>query len=360
MGSPLGPLFANIFMDEFEQSNMEKLTELGVAKWMRYVDDVFAIIENELQSETILQQLNTQHSNIKFTIETEKQNKLPFLDTKITRKDKELTTTIYHKPKFTGVYLNWTSLTSRKYKISLIYCLCDRIWKICQAQEDRDLELKKLKQILAKNEYPDHIINQEIEKFVKNRTTNEQQQTPQTQQATVEKTKKYIVLPYSNNKVDAFADKLTKLVNETFDVELRVAFKAPNEIGKMFPFKDNIKEKHAHSMVVYKITCDTCKQSYIGKTKRILIHRIKEHANDSKDSAIQTHRKEFPTHDIDPYNIEIIDRADTNYKVELKEALHINTKKPELNTQHAAAYKRKNKKDLFKKNLRTFIIAQHS
>ena len=61
---------------------------------------------------------------------------------------------------------------------------------------------------------------------------------------------------------------------------------------------------------------------------------------------IQTHRKEFPTHDIDPYNIEIIDRADTNYKVELKEALHINTKKPELNTQHAAAYKRKNKKDL--------------
>ena len=91
-------------------------------------------------------------------------------------------------------------------------------------------------------------------------------------------------------------------------------------------------------------------QPYIGKTKRILIHRIKEHANDSKDSAIQTHRKEFPTHDIDPYNIEIIDRADTNYKVELKEALHINTKKPELNTQHAAAYKRKNKK-IFSKRI---------
>ena len=56
----------------------------------------------------------------------------------------------------------------------------------------------------------------------------------------------------------------------------------------------------------------------------------------------------------------VIDRADTNYKVELKEALHINTKKPELNIQHAAAYKRKNKKDPFKKNLRTLIIAQHS
>jgi hypothetical protein len=86
------------------------------------------------------------------------------------------------------------------------------------------------------------------------------------------------------------------LVNETFDVELRVAFKAPNEIGKLLPFKDNIKETHAHSMVVYKITCDTCNQAYIGKTKRTLIHRIKEHDNEAKDSAIQTHRKEFPTH----------------------------------------------------------------
>ncbi len=108
-----------------------------------------------------------------------------------------------------------------------------------------------------------------MDNSLKNRTKREQQQTPQ---ATVEKQKKYIVLPYSNNKVDAFADRLIKLVNETFDVELRVAFKTPNEIGKLFPFKDNIKETHAHSMVVYKITCDTCNQAYIGKTKRILIH----------------------------------------------------------------------------------------
>jgi len=239
MGSPLGPLFANIFMDEFEQSKMKKLTELGVKIWLRYVDDVFAIIEHESQSDAILDYLNKQHINIKFTIESEKHSKLPFLDTKVTRKQNEFTTTIYHKPTFTGVYLNW--FTSRKYRISLVYCLCDRKWKICQNQQDRDLELKKLKQILAKNEYPDHIINKEIDKFIENRTTKEQQQTPQEQQATVEKQKKYIVLPYSNNKVDAFADRLTKLVNETFDVELRVAFKAPNEIGKLFPFKDNIK-----------------------------------------------------------------------------------------------------------------------
>ena len=47
MGSPLGPLFANIFMDEFEQKHMEKLKELGVDTWMRYVDDVFSLIKSD-------------------------------------------------------------------------------------------------------------------------------------------------------------------------------------------------------------------------------------------------------------------------------------------------------------------------
>ena len=47
-----------------------------------------------------------------------------------------------------------------------------------------------------------------------------------------------------------------------------------NEIGKLFPFKDNIKEKHAQSLVVYRLTCGICKQTYIGKTERILAHRI--------------------------------------------------------------------------------------
>jgi hypothetical protein len=63
-----------------------------------------------------------------------------------------------------------------------------------------------------------------------------------------------------------------------------------NEIGKLFPFKDNIKEKHAQSLVVYGLTCETCKQTYIGKTGRILAHKIKEHQNPKRDSAIRTHR----------------------------------------------------------------------
>ena len=132
MGSPLGPLFANAFMDEFESKHMGKLVELGIQAWLRFVDDVFATLVSKESAQKILGFLNKQHPNIRFTIEVEKNKKLPFLDTCVTRKSTGFTTNIYHKKTFTRVYLNWRSLTSRKYKISLIQCLCDRIWRICQ------------------------------------------------------------------------------------------------------------------------------------------------------------------------------------------------------------------------------------
>ena len=241
------------------------------------------------------------------------------------------------------------------------------------------MELEKLKTILAKNEYPESIINKEISKFVERKLRDEQQppdelqhqsqpqqqhqsqpqQQPQTQKQPEQtsKQRRFIVLPYSNYKVEEFAERLTKLVNNTFpQVDLKVAFKAPNEIGKLFPFKDNIKEPHLQSLVVYRIKCATCGDEYIGKTERILTHRIKEHNNAKKDSAIQMHKRENPSHQIDATDIEILDKADNNFKLMLKEMLHINKLKPVLNTQHAAKYKKD--KTLFNSQLNTIIIAR--
>ncbi len=56
--------------------------------------------------------------------------------------------------------------------------------------------------------------------------------------------------------------------------------------------------------------------------------------------------------------IEIIDKADNNFKLMLKEMLHINKLKPMLNTQHAAAYKKRNKEEMFISQLNTIIIAR--
>jgi hypothetical protein len=47
MGSPLGPLFANIFMADLEKKTMEQLSRLGVNKWLRYVEDIFATLKDK-------------------------------------------------------------------------------------------------------------------------------------------------------------------------------------------------------------------------------------------------------------------------------------------------------------------------
>jgi hypothetical protein len=59
-----------------------------------------------------------------------------------------------------------------------------------------------------------------------------------------------------------------------------------NEIGKKFPFKININEIQEQSLVEYKIKCPACNEIYIGKTERILAHRIKEHNSKYKKNRI--------------------------------------------------------------------------
>jgi len=123
MGSPLGPLFANAFMSDFEEKHIGKLREMGLNIWLRYVDDVYATVKSKGVEEEILLYLNSQHPNIRFTMELENGDSMPFLDVRVIRRVNKYETTVYHKKTFTGVYLNWTSLTSRKYKVGLIKCL---------------------------------------------------------------------------------------------------------------------------------------------------------------------------------------------------------------------------------------------
>ena len=89
------------------------------------------------------------------------------------------------------------------------------------------------------------------------------------------------------------------------------------------------------SRVVYHLRCkaEGCNANYIGKTSRILSHRIQEHSGKDKNSAIQQHIQENPSHTFDFDNIEALDHANNDYKLQLKELLHVNKDKPTLNIQ---------------------------
>ena len=78
MGSPLGPMLANIFMVELEQNIIPTLSK-DISLWKRYVDDTICFVNSNRISH-VLESLNSFHSNTKFTLEKEKGNKIPCLD----------------------------------------------------------------------------------------------------------------------------------------------------------------------------------------------------------------------------------------------------------------------------------------
>ena len=48
---------------------------------------------------------------------------MPFLDVLITRTSNGFKTSVYHKPKFSGLYSNFNSFISEEYEVGLIYYL---------------------------------------------------------------------------------------------------------------------------------------------------------------------------------------------------------------------------------------------
>ena len=80
MGSPLAPVLANLFMGHHEKDWLQKYKGPEVRFYRRYVDDTFCLFNNDNDASQFFDFINSQHTNIKFTMEKEENHKLPFLD----------------------------------------------------------------------------------------------------------------------------------------------------------------------------------------------------------------------------------------------------------------------------------------
>ena len=105
---------------------------------------------------------NNTHNNIRFTMEKESENRLPFLDVLIDNNQVPVLTTVFRKSTFTGLLMNFTSFTSSSYKLGLIRTLIDRAYKISSTWLGFHQETTKIKAFLLKNSYPAHIIDKAI------------------------------------------------------------------------------------------------------------------------------------------------------------------------------------------------------
>ena len=129
MGSPLGPIFANIFMSFLEESFLDDCPlEFRPLFYKRFVDDTFALFYDRRSATQFLEYINGIHPNIKFTIEHEENNKLPFLDVLITRENNCFSTSVFRKSTFTGLGSNFYSSRFYHFKLNSIFTLLQRCY----------------------------------------------------------------------------------------------------------------------------------------------------------------------------------------------------------------------------------------
>ena len=330
MGSPLGPVLANIFMCNFE----EKWVMTGNIQpsiWFRYVDDTFTMFDNKITANQFLQYLNSCHNNIKFTIEFEENDQIPFLDVLIKHSEqRKLSTSVYRKKTFTGLYTKWDSFTPRKYKINLIRSLTYRYFRICSSPELLQSDLNDLRKLLLQNGYPLGTINYNIKDVLNKNKDKPKSPTV----ATVPKKDLIILLPYLGLQSREISKRVKCCVNQFYSfVNLRIIFQNSCNIGSFFRYKDKLSLSQ-RSKVIYKANCWDCPEFYIGKTKRRLHDRKKEHFNaltsSENTSAIADHIKSTG-HNIKWDHFEILASGRTDQHCKVKETLLIQELKPSLN-----------------------------
>ena len=343
MGSPLRPTLANIFLCHHEEIWINDCPKQFKPRYYRrYVDDLFILFNDPNHVNKFEKYLNSRHKSMKFTKEIEQENSLSFLDIRITRKTDIFETSVYRKPTFSGVYLNFKSYAPEVYKEGLVKCLLFRIYKLCSSWSIIHEEINTLKRILINNKYPLNFINYCIKKFLDNCFV---EKCPENNNAENSSKEEFtIVLPFLGNQSNVIRKQLKKLFSDSYSTaKLKIVFKSGVKIGNFFKFKDTI-PSHIRSLVVYKFACSSCNATYIGKTKRHHKVRMCEHLgisyktgksmkfNEGSTTAIKDHMK-VTGHKNDFENFEILSSGKNNLECLIKESILVKKYKPSLNKQ---------------------------
>ena len=161
MGSPLGPVLADLFMIELEKAVLPELTEC-IKYWKGYVDDTISFVKLGA-IDHIITKLNSFHKNIQFTFEEEDKGTLPFIDFLIQRNSNSVVKTIFRKPTNNDIYLNSNTLAPDTWKRKTLKTLVESAYIVCSVNELLQKELKYLvKAFHETNNYPHYVIKQTL------------------------------------------------------------------------------------------------------------------------------------------------------------------------------------------------------
>ena len=134
MGLPHSLVFANIFLAFHEEQWLTNCTaHFKPVLYRRYVDDTFVLFSDKSHAPLFLNYLKRQHNNINFTMETENDRSLSFLDVSVCRNADGFSTSVFRKLTFSGLGISFFSFCSKNFKSNSIMTLLHRAYNVCSS-----------------------------------------------------------------------------------------------------------------------------------------------------------------------------------------------------------------------------------
>ena len=340
MGLPLSPSFANIFLSYHEQKWLSECPpNFAPVFYKRYVDDTFVLFNNPSHAQLFLNYINCKHNSINFTMETEINKQLSFLDTLVTRSNDKFDISVHRKPTFTWLGTSFFSFCPLIYKINSIKTLLHRAYAISSSYFSLHNEFCFLKKYFHNNGFPIALVNSCVSKFLNSIYAN----IPNPDNISSQKF--YVSLPYFGHLSENFKKEFLILLKQYFpNIDFHIVLSNNYRICNLFNFKDRL-PLELRSSLVYKFSCTQCVSSYIGSTSRALAVRVSEH----KGVSVRTGRMlAAPSHSNirehvykcnSPLSIDqfkILESCNNNIDLRILESLYIYKTQPSLNNMQSA------------------------
>ena len=257
MGSPLSPVLACLFMESFEKSRIKPI--IGAhTRYFRYVDDCLVLLPRREKTSTTLDAINGLHPNIKFTMEEECDEKLPFLDMMLHRNGNNLKFSVYRKPTNRDDFIHYFSAHDARTKSGTVIGFYLRALRICDAEFLND-ELDYIAKAFGNLCYPKNFLQGCLAKARAIR------QRPKSKDKVKEETLRVI----------GPSTKATKILNSTTGPKVDIIGTCGDRIGDMVLHRPR-KTPNPNS-VVYSIPCVNCDRPYIGESHLGLDARLRGH-----------------------------------------------------------------------------------
>ena len=271
MGSPLAAVLAQLAMEVLERDHLIPLAGKNIT-WLRYVDDILAIVPQRLDTSALLERLNHVHPTVKFTLERETSDRLSFLDVVLHKVNGRLRFSVHRKTTNKDDFIHFFSAHSRRIKQSTVMGFYLRAYRIC-SPEFLDLELQNIMESFKKLEYPTGFVLMMKKRAhtIHHRAANQREGTttppPPTQPAPIR-----LILPSC-----PLADQIQQLAGPS----IKIATKSGIKLGDLVKIK---RPPHLRpDSQVYAVPCSTCPLQYLGETSRGYATREAEHRRDIRN-----------------------------------------------------------------------------